>query len=73
MKKNILKSNSSFVIIGKSPAWSPTIPETGRVFSLTQAVNFNFSSNKQASKQLGYQNYSSNIDYLTAQVDLSID
>lgn len=73
MKKNILKSNSSFVIIGKSPAWSPIIQESGRVFSLTQSVNFNFSSNKQASKQLGYQNYSSNIDYLTPQVDLSID
>lgn len=73
MKKNILKSNSSFVIIGKSPAWSPTIPESGRVFSLTQAVNFNFSSSKQAGKQLGYQNYSSNVDYLTPQVDLSID
>jgi hypothetical protein len=73
MKKNILKSNSSFVIIGKSPAWSETINESGRVFSLTQSVDFNFSSNKQASKQLGYQNYSTNIDYLTPQVDLSID
>lgn len=73
MKKNILKSNSSFVIIGKSPAWSETIDESGRVFSLTQSVDFNFSSNKQASKQLGYQNYSTNVDYLTPQVDLSID
>jgi hypothetical protein len=73
MKKNILKSNSSFVIIGKSPAWSETINESGRVFSLTQSVDFNFSSNKQASKQLGYENYSTNIDYLMPQVDLSID
>jgi L-rhamnose mutarotase len=73
MKKNILKSNSSFVIIGKSPAWSETINESGRIFSLVQSVDFGFSSNKQASKQLGYQNYSSNIDLLTPQVDLSID
>jgi len=73
MKKNILKSNSSFVIIGKSPAWSPTVQESGRIFSLAQSVDFGFSSNKLASKQLGYQNYSSNIDYLTPEVDLSID
>jgi hypothetical protein len=73
MKKNILKSNSSFVIIGKSPAWSETIPETGNIFSLTQSLNFNFSTNKQASKQLGYQNYSTNVDVLRPQVDLSID
>jgi hypothetical protein len=73
MKKNILKSNSSFVVIGKSPAYSTSINESGRVFSLTQAVNFDFSSNKTASKQLGYQNYSSNIDVLTPEVNLSID
>lgn len=73
MKKNILKSNSSFVIIGKSPAWSQTINESGRIFSLTQSIDFNFSSNKQATKQLGYQRYSNNVDYLTPQVDLSID
>jgi hypothetical protein len=73
MKKNILKSNSSFVIIGKSPAWSPTLNDSGRIFSLAQSVDFGFSSNKIASKQLGYQNYSSNIDYLTPEVDLSID
>jgi hypothetical protein len=73
MKKNILKSNSSFVVIGKSPAYSTTINESGRVFSLTQAVNFDFSSNKTASKQLGYQNYSHNIDVLAPEVNLSID
>jgi hypothetical protein len=72
MKKNILKSNSSFVVIGASPAYSLQT-ESGRIFSLAQAVNFDFSSNKQASKQLGYQNYSSNIDYVTPQVNLSID
>lgn len=73
MKKNILKSNSSFVVIGKSPAYSTTINESGRIFSLTQAVNFDFSSSKTASKQLGYQNYSSNIDVLAPEVNLSID
>lgn len=73
MKKNILKSNSSFVVIGKSPAYSTTITESGRVFSLTQAANFDFSSNKTASKQLGRQNYSHNIDVLAPEVNLSID
>jgi hypothetical protein len=73
MKKNILKSNSSFVVIGKSPAYSEVFEENGRVFSLAQAVNFDFSSNKTASKQLGYQNYSSNIDVLAPEVNLSID
>ena len=73
MKKNILKSNSSFVVIGKSPAWLQNNFESGRIFSLAQAVNFDFSSNRQASKQLGYQNYSSNIDYRTPEVNLSID
>jgi hypothetical protein len=73
MKKNILKSNSSFVVIGKSPAWLQNNFESGRIFSLAQTVNFDFSSNRQASKQLGYQNYSSNIDYRTPEVNLSID
>lgn len=73
MNKQILKSDSSFMIIGKSPAWNPTGNESGRIFSLTQAVGFDFSSTRQGNKQLGYQNYSTNQEHLTPDVNLSID
>jgi hypothetical protein len=73
MNKNILKSNSSFMVIGKSPAWLPTNYESGRLFSLTQAVGFEFQSNKLKTRQLGYQHYSSDVDYQTPQANLSLD
>ena len=74
MNKQILKSDSSFMVIGKSPAWlSGTSNESGRIFSLTQAVNFDFSSTRQGNKQLGYQNYSTNQEHLTPEVNLGID
>jgi hypothetical protein len=74
--KYILKSDSSFMVIGKSPAWYPTgygFYESGKVFSLTQSVSYDFSSTRQAYKQLGYQNYSSNIEYKAPEINLSID
>lgn len=73
MNKQILKSDSSFMIIGKSPAWNPTNNESGRIFSLTQTVNFDFSSTRQGNKQLGYQNYSTDQEHLTPEVNLGID
>jgi hypothetical protein len=71
--KYILNSDSSFMVIGKSPAWSATLSESGRVFSLTQAVNFDFSSTRQGNKHIGAQTYSSNIEYKAPEVNLSID
>lgn len=76
--KYILKNDSSFMVIGKSPAWvtgdgTNAYHESGRVFSLTQSVNFDFSSTRQGYKQLSYQNYSSNIQYKAPEVNLSVD
>jgi hypothetical protein len=72
MKKQILKSNSSFVAIGESPSWK-TYPEDGRLFTLVQGCNINFNIERQSLKQLGSKKYIVDHVSKSPNVDLSFD
>jgi len=62
MKKQLLKSNSSLVVIGDTPAWKTT-QDYGRLMSLVQSCDFSIENNRQKTKQLGSQSYA--IDDIT--------
>ena len=72
MNRNILKSNSAFVAIGKSPAWT-TGSDTGRLFSLVQNCDFSITNQRQKLKQIGSQNYSVNDVVRSPDIELSFD
>jgi hypothetical protein len=72
MNNQILKSNSSFILIGDNPAWKTT-SETGRLFSLVQDSSFSVNMDRQTAKQLGYQNYCINDLVKAPDVILNID
>jgi hypothetical protein len=72
MNKTILKSNSVFVAIGQSPAWT-TGEDRCRLFSLVQNCNFSISNQRQKLKQLGSQDYSVNDIVQAPSVELSFD
>jgi hypothetical protein len=72
MKKQVLKSDSAFVIIGDSPAWK-TSNETGKLFSLVQNYNFSVTNDRQNFKQIGNQAYAVNNIVKAPTVDLSFD
>lgn len=74
MKKTILKSNSAFVAIGQSPAWT-TGSDSAKLFSLVQNCDFSVSNERQKSKQigLGSQNYSINSLVRAPNIELSFD
>lgn len=72
MNKTILKSNSAFVAIGQSPAWT-TGNDSGRLFSLVQNCNFSVSNERQKLKQIGRQNYSVNDLVRAPNIELSFD
>jgi hypothetical protein len=72
--KQILKSNSSYIIIEPSPSYTTAVSTSGGVlFSLVQNSNFSFSSSRQPLKQIGSQNYSVDALYKYPDIDLSID
>lgn len=71
--KQILKSDSSYVLIEPSPSYTTAISTSGSLFSLVQNSNFSFSSSRQSLKQIGSQNYSIDTLYKYPDIDLSID
>jgi hypothetical protein len=71
--KQILKSDSSYVLIEPSPAYTTASATSGTLFSLVQNSNFSFSSSRQPLKQLGSQNFSIDTLYKYPDIDLSID
>jgi len=71
--KQILKSDSSYVLIEPSPAYTDAVSTSGTLFSLVQNSNFSFSSSRQPLKQIGSQNYSVDALYKYPDIDLSID
>ena len=71
--KQILKSDSSYVLIEPSPAYTDAASTSGTLFSLVQNSNFSFSSSRQPLKQIGSQNYSVDALYKYPDIDLSID
>jgi hypothetical protein len=74
MKKQIIKSNSAFVVIGDSPSWKTGAgSEFGRLFSLVQNCNFSVNNDRQSLKQIGHQNYGVNHIVKAPTVDLSFD
>lgn len=72
MKKEILKSNAAFVVIGESPSWKST-PETGRLFTLVQNCDINFNVERQSLKQLGSKKYIINDLSRAPSVDLNLN
>jgi hypothetical protein len=56
MNKQIIKSNSAFVVLGQSPAWT-TGEDTVSLFPLVQGCNFGVNIEHQKSKQIGKQSY----------------
>jgi len=72
MKKNILKSNSSLVLIGQSPAWT-TGQDYARLFSLVQNCDFSITANRQKIKQVGSQSYSVNALMRAPDVSVTMD
>lgn len=56
MNRQILKSNSAFVVIGDAPAWK-TGEEVGRLFQLVQSADFSITNERQKIKQIGSQQY----------------
>jgi hypothetical protein len=71
MKKEILKSNAAFVVIGESPSWKST-PEVGRLFTLVQNCDINFNVERQTLKQLGSKKYIVNNITRSPNIDLNL-
>lgn len=59
MNRQVLKSNSAFVAVGKSPAWK-TDEEEANLFSLVQNCDFSIANERQKIKQIGSQSYAVN-------------
>lgn len=71
MKRQVLKSNSSIVVIGDAPAWK-TGQETGRILSLVQNCDFSISNDRQKIKQIGSQFYAVNDIVRAPEVSLNL-
>lgn len=72
MRRQILKSDSTFVLIGNSPAWT-TGQDSGRLFSLVQSSSVSVSSDRQSLKQIGSQHFVVNDVMRSPDVNLNID
>lgn len=70
MNKQILKSNSAFVVIGDAPAWK-TGEEVGRLFPLVQSADFSITNERQKIKEIGSQSYA--VDNIVRSPSASID
>ena len=59
MNRQVLKSNSAFVAMGRYPAWK-TGEEQANLFPLVQSCNFSITNDHQKIKQIGSQSYAVN-------------
>jgi hypothetical protein len=71
-KRTIIKSNSAFLIVGDSPSWK-TGEESGRIFPLVQNTQFSIEPERQASAQVGSQNYAINDLFRSPNVKFNAD
>lgn len=72
MRRQILKSDSTFVLIGESPAWT-TGQDTGHLFTLVQNSSISISSDRQNIKQIGSQALAVNDIIRSPDVNLTLD
>lgn len=72
MKKQLLKSNSSLVVMGDAPAWKTT-QDFGRLMCLVQSCDFSIENDRQKTKQLGSQSYAINDITRAPQANLSMN
>jgi len=71
MKKIVIKSNSTFALIGDSPSWT-TGQDSARLLSLVQSTDCSITSDRQKIKQIGSQDYAVNDIVKAPEVELSM-
>lgn len=71
MNRQVLKSNSAFVAMGRYPAWK-TGEEQANLFPLVQSCNFSITNDHQKIKQIGSQSYAVNNLVKAPEVNLEL-
>lgn len=72
MRRQILKSDSTFILRGGNPAWT-TGEDVASLISLVQSSDVSVSSDRQSLKQVGSQSFAVNDVMRSPDVNLNID